>query len=414
MFYLVVGYLFLFIFRPYEYWSILGEYHIERIYMVFLMVCLLLSKQKRYIHHSINKYVILFFFAMVISSMMALNWDMAYDNTYDYLKLLIFYFIIIFAIKDEHEVKWFIMAYLAIMFLYTGKSAWEFFIYGRNEWRMGIARMKGIDTTYGDPNAFAASIAYSLPFLWAMLRCKFEKLWIKKTLLAYGGVALTCIVFTGSRSGMATAFLFFMLAWLGMSKKIVGIIGIGILIVFIWGTMPEKYQMRFMTIVKSDINKSADESALGRTYTLERGIDMFMKYPVLGVGPGNFSNGLKLFGDYSGLSAHNMYGMLIGEMGLIGSLAFIFLLGSIIIAHRRIIQTAKILNTEKTKFYSIISAASIQTLILLIFNGNFGGNLYRYNWLWIGAIGVLSTHFFNKQKTSESEQILFSCKSVEA
>lgn len=167
--------------------------------------------------------------------------------------------------------------------------------------------------------------------------------------------------------------------------------------------MPEKYQLRFETIFVKNINKSADASAEGRRYTLEKGFDMFKKRPLFGVGPGNFSRGLELFGDYSGLSSHNLYGLLIGELGLMGVLAFILLIYKIIATHLGIILQTRSSDSDKYNFYNIVSIASIQTIILLLFNGNFGGNLLRYNWLWVGAIGVLLVHFISKIKESKTE-----------
>jgi hypothetical protein len=42
---LLGGYLFLLIFRPYEYWPILGEFRIERIYMIGFIGAVALSSQ---------------------------------------------------------------------------------------------------------------------------------------------------------------------------------------------------------------------------------------------------------------------------------------------------------------------------------------------------------------------------------
>lgn len=383
----------------------LGDYRIERVYMILLIIAAFFNRDKRYIAHSINKMVLLFFFALLISAIAALSWDASYDRTFDYFKLLVFYFIIIFSIKDERDLKNFILAYLVIMLLYTGKSAWEFFVHDRYVWRMGIKRMIGFDTTYGDSNAFAASIAYSLPFLWAVIKCKLDQPWLRRALWTYGALSLVCIIYTGSRSGMVTTLLFFMLALMGSSRKMLGIMFLSIALVFVWHSMPETYQDRFMTTFHADIESAEDlssadmaaaGSAQGRIYTFKRGIEMFIKYPLLGVGPGNYPNGLRLFGDYSGLNAHNLYGMLLGETGILGSAAFIILIAAIIKTHIRIIRMSK---TTNDTFYQLVSIAAIQAIVLLLFNGNFGGNLYRYNWLWIGAIGVLSAHFLENRKT---------------
>jgi O-antigen ligase len=340
---------------------------------------------------------------MTISSLLALNRGVAFLWTYDYLKLVVFYFVILLVIQDEEQLKRFFIAYIVIMLLYVGKSSWEFFLHDKYMYRMGTKRMMGIDTTYGDPNSFAASIIYSLPFLWGMIKYKLENPWIKKILYGYGILSIVAIVCTGSRAGMVSGLLFLFLVWLKTSQKMVGIILISILLFLTWNIMPEKYRLRFMTIYTSGISKSADVSAQGRIYTLKRGFDMFKKKPVFGVGPGNFKQGLTLFGDYSGTSSHNLYGSMFGELGLLGTLAFIFMIYKIIITHSLVIGQASFLEMEENNFYSIFSVASIQGIILLLFNGNFGGNLYRYNWLWIGAIGVLLWHFINEFKINGKE-----------
>lgn len=399
MFWLVTGYLFLFIFRPYEYWPILGEFRVERIYMLILIFAVATGKGKRYIPHSVTRTVLLFFGALVLSGIAALNFDDAYNRIFDYFKIIVFYFILILTIRDERDLRNFLIAYIAIMFIYLSKSSWEFFVHDRHFYRMGIKRMLGIDNTYGDPNAFAASIIYSLPFLWAMMRAQFEGKWIKRLLWAYGLLSIVCVIYTGSRSAMVTALLFFFMVGLGTSRKFLSVIGMVFLVLTIWMFMPEKYQARFMSSFESGINQSADESAAGRTYTLKRGVDMFKEFPVLGVGPGNFPKGLELFDDYSGLNAHNLYGLLLGETGFIGASAFLLMVLMIIRTHRKVIRKAKEFNNN---FLRLIGVASIQAVVLLLFNGNFGGNLYRYNWLWIGAIGVLATHFLRSREAGEA------------
>lgn len=404
LFWLVIGYLFLFIFRPYEYKPALGEYHIERIYMIMLLLATFLSQKKRYIPHTISRSVILFFLVMIVSAITGINPSNSYDFLSDYIKLLVFYFIIILTLQDENDLKNFVLAYIGVMFLYVGKSAWEFFLYDRYTWAMGIKRMMGIDSTFGDPNTFAASIVYSLPFLWAMMQCKFEKLWIRRMLWAYGLLAILCIVSTGSRSGMISALFFMLLVWFGSSRKLALMVTLVFTLMITWSVMPEKYQTRFESVfVKGVVSEGADLSAESRIEMLKMGIRMFEKFPVLGVGPGNFRYGWSLFGIDLQMNAHNMYGMLLGELGFIGALAFVFLIFSIITTHVRNIRQAKLLPLENSGL-ALISVASVQATLIMLFNGNFGGNLYRYNWLWIGAIGVLASHFIqNKDSASKAK-----------
>lgn len=415
MFWLVVGYLFLFIFRPFEYWPILGELRLERVYMIFLLLAVVLWQDKKNRPHPITNGVLLFFLVMVASLLMAFNWDDAYSVTFDYFKLIVFYFVVILTIRDEYELKNFIIAYIAVMFLYVGKSEWEFFVHERHWYRMGIRRLIGIDTTYGHPNNFAASIAFSLPFLWAMIRCRIENRWLRRMLWAYGGLAVVGIIYTGSRAGMVTGILFLLLLWLGQSRKALGIVILTFALIFGWAVMPEKYQARFESIfVKEAGTEGAYHSAQSRIMGLKQGIKMFTQYPVLGIGPGNFKYGWP--NREIDMSAHNLYGQVLGELGAAGFLTFFLMVWLIIRTHRKIIRDIdglSHLNSRAPDTLSpqdkalltlkYISIASIQAVILMLFNGNFGHNLYRYNWLWIGAIGVLSVYFLDKRKTESRE-----------
>jgi O-antigen ligase len=323
----------------------------------------------------------------------------------------------VLVIEDVEDIKHIVMIYLMIMFLYIGKSAWEYFIYGRYTWRMGIARMGGIDITYGDPNAFAASIVYSLPFMWVLLKENTVKVFNRIFLIAYGLLCFLCIVYTGSRSGMLCALLFIFLALIKLKKKILGITVLVLSLILVWNIMPVSYQIRFESIFVKGVaeeagQKGADESAEGRFEGLKQGIQVFIEHPLTGIGPGNFIYSWNMI---HGFQAHNLYGQLLGELGLIGTVAFFWLILMMLFSHYRNRRTCDLwlsntLGTEgnnckvgidninKLSFLINISTASIQVILLLLFNGNFGHNLYRYNWLWIGAFAVCSKWSIDKIK----------------
>lgn len=410
MIWLISGYLFLFIFRPFEYWPILGTLRIERVYMFLLLIAVFLNKEKRYIPHVINKATILFFFSIVVSGFFALHGPDAYDQTYEYFKLLVFYFIVILCIRDEVDLKHFLVAYIAIMFLYLWKSEWEFFVHDNYMWRMGIKRLKGIDITYGDPNYLAASVAYSLPFLWALFRCNFQEKFIRYLLIGYTVLAGVAIIYTGSRSGMVTSVFFLLLVWWGSQRKIRGMVLLVVALAVGWTVMPASYKERLETIVidKSESEDAAERaataSAKGRMEGFHQGIKVFQSYPVTGIGPGNIIYGWE--GMERGPKTHNLYGILLGELGIIGGVTFAFLVVQILLANWRNLRTItgllpradpladaaspEIMQLQQLRFITI---ACIQTILLLLFNGNFGHNLYRYSWLWVGAITVLCSYF---------------------
>ncbi|MFC1826936.1 O-antigen ligase family protein [Thermodesulfobacteriota bacterium] len=273
---------------------------------------------------------------------------------------------------------------------------------------MGIARMIGIDQAYGDPNSFAATIVYSMPFVYLIY--KYETNFKLKSfyLFAYLPLAIICLLYTGSRSGQMT-FLFFLVLLLLVSKRklFLTLILIGMLS-FIWIKAPESYKIRFESIFSKDLGqKGADASAEGRIMGFLQGIKILKENPVLGIGPGCFPYGWD--GRSTGMNAHNLYGQLAGETGFIGIVGFTLLILQSAKLHWKNKNKSKILLCDKeymqnlvvhseVKLIYFISICSLQLLALLMFNGLAGHNLYRYQWLWIIAFGIISNNFLRKYK----------------
>lgn len=435
---LLAGYLFLLIFRPYEYWPILGEFRVERVYMLCFMGIVFFSKEKRFLPSSLNGTIILFSLTLLLSGFFSISWDASWRVIEDYLKYVVFYFMVILCVRDEKDFRFIILAFIGVMFVYVGKSAWEFFVNGRHVYRMGIPRMIGIDITYGDPNSFSATICYSLPLTWAMIRSKFDNVYLRRCLWIYSCLALVAIILTGSRSGMVTALLFFLIIFLSTSRKFLASFVIAIVLLFSWQVMPEDLQTRFLSIFVDDMGpQGAQQSADGRMQGFMHGISLLSDNPILGVGPNNYP----LSWDIR-MNAHNLYGQLLGELGLLGGGAFGILLILMVVKNRGIIRKCKLMTRlgesesshpsdhaakalngglrrtchssgllvrkpERTffkdlgpvplVFYSLVAQAIIQTIILMLFKGWGDHNLYRYTWLWLAALTVLGHHFFQQE-----------------
>lgn len=439
---MLAGYLFLLIFRPYEYWPLFGELRIERVYMLIFMAVVFLSKEKRFIPSPLNGAVVCFASTLLLSAAFGINWSNSLPFALDYLKYVIFYFMVILSVRNEEDFRLVLLAFVAVMILYVSKSAWEFFVHDRFVFRMGIKRLSGIDITYGDPNAFAASICYSLPLTWALIRSKFRSAWVTRFLWAYGLLALVAIMFTGSRSGMVTFLLFLLLIVMGSSRKVWGILLAGVVLVVSWDYMPEDLQKRFLSTFSEEYaEKGAQASAEGRTKGFLRGLELYKGSPILGIGPDNFRYSWP--GMATGPNVHNVYGQVLSELGTAGVLSFGLLLWLLYRQNRRIVTRFQRLAPQKPdedgeeppaparkglqpngragkgrdatpplpqqgkpwalavqsvpRFHSLVGQAIIQTMILMLFKGWADHNLYRYTWLWLAALTVLGTHFFSQE-----------------
>jgi O-antigen ligase len=293
---------------------------------------------------------------------------------------------------DEESLKFLIKAYVFSMFFYSLHSLWEYHN-GRYEFRMGISRMVGVDSTFNDPNAFGGSVVLSLPFVYALLRAEVSA-WQRKLYYGYFAIAVTCVVLTGSRSAFV-ALLFLSLLWAFSQKgaRKFKIITIAIPVVFlVWTVMPEEKQNRIRTLWDSEAGPAnAQESAEGRLEGFKVSWRMFEQVPFTGVGAGgkNFigyrmANHIDEEGHKSPTQAHNLYGEVLAELGLTGA----FLLIGLVVAIFRICMQIRscLSGIGMIEGFSYnFAGAIIGVLLLLLFLGLGGHNFYRPMWLWLAA-----------------------------
>lgn len=216
--------------------------------------------------------------------------------------------------------------------------------------------------------------------------------------MIYYLLAFISIVLTGSRSGFITTLFFGVLLILKNRNKIrYMIIGI-ILLSFSWLFIPPDLQGRFESIISPKAAPAAEwaaESAQGRINGLLKGLDLFIENPFWGVGPNNarYFNGP----GGVGFQTHNLYGQLLGETGGFGAL---FFFSFIILSFVKLNEVTKFFQVDndvrrsiplgsidRKSFIKIASAAKY-ILLLLLFNGNFGHNLFRFNWLFAAFISI--------------------------
>jgi O-antigen ligase len=158
--------------------------------------------------------------------------------------------------------------------------------------------------------------------------------------------------------------------------------------------MPAENKGRMSTIWSPEEGPSnAQVSAEGRIEGYKAGMAMFRRYPFTGVGVGNFIAYRVPNVDGIALQAHNLEGQLLGEMGLVGCFTFLLMVGATFGNARRIIRYAGNQTNGALLCLSDLARTSRLSLLLLIFLGTFGHNLYRFNWLWIAAFCVLALRF---------------------
>ena len=402
----IVGfYILFFIIRPWEQmFPWLGALHFERTYAIFMIMAVFFSnKRTRFQLTSQDFTVLLFFGAIIVSSILAFNLSLAWNQLYIYITLVIVYFIFRLVIRTIYELVFVVSCYILAMALYLAKSQWEYFIHGQRIYDQGVYRLAGISSTLGGPNSLAMSIVVTLPllvFLWSIRKeltygwPKFWRNWYSRFLSIYLVLAVSSIILTNSRMGMLSFVLFILLNMFrskNLSKKITcALLGAFILAV-IWQVMPNESKGRFRTIwAPEEGPANAYSSAMGRVAGFWCGIDMFKRFPFSGVGIGNFVEYRVRRLDGVPLNAHNLLGQALGETGLIGSVTFFIMVLVTLSNYRGINNIKRNYNDSRIEVLSNFTIACRNSLILLAFDGLFGNNMLRFNWLWLAAFGVLA------------------------
>src|SRR5919198_6331418 len=198
MLWILIGYMFLFIHRPFEVWPFLGDLHVERIYMLGAMVAVALNPGKRWLPNWQHLAYAGFAAAVLLCWGASPFADAGEVTVENWFKVLVFYALLVVTVHDERGLRRILLGFLIVMALYMTHSLREY-IGGRVSFRMGIYRMLGVDTSLGDPNSFGASIVYALPFVLPFWSCKPSPL-LRWFLAGYVGLSILCVALTGSRS----------------------------------------------------------------------------------------------------------------------------------------------------------------------------------------------------------------------
>jgi putative inorganic carbon (HCO3(-)) transporter len=191
-------------------------------------------------------------------------------------------------------------------------------------------------TFLGDGNDYALSLTIAIPlclFLLIEARRIYAKAWHACVL----ALLLFCVVATQSRGGTMALAATAIYYWLKSDKKaVIGAIG-AVAVVAILAMAPANYFDRMNTVS----SYQTDGSAQGRIHAWEAGARMALYNP-LGVGAGNFpANYIRYTlakDETRWKTAHSIYFLILGELGILGLLSLLALILHNLVANRIVLK----------------------------------------------------------------------------
>lgn len=395
---LLCGYMWLFIHRPFEVWPWLGSYRIERIYMLLTIGVWLLSGSIRLVPGRLNGAFALFAMAVLSAWMMSPYHEVGTRTVEDYLKVAVFYVLVITSVRSERDLRILVLGFVVAVGLYMCHSLREY-INGRNVWRMGTARMIGVDITYRDPNTFAATLIYALPMSFPFWR-EAQTFWQRLPWLAYGTLTATCILLTGSRTGLIGLCFLALLFGIFVARQRLRIVLFALVLAPIaWGLLPEDRQRRFLTIIDPSYGpQNALASAQGRLEGWHDGVRLWQDNPLFGVGPAAFGSAI---GHHN--QSHQLYAQVLSELGAVGAVAFAAVLVCYALNLHETRMFVSFSPTLREQFSYHVSKSVCITVALLLVMGLGGHNLFRYTWLWYGAFQTIALYCLQRQLLAQLE-----------
>ena len=396
MIWLLGIYMWLFVHRPFEIWPWLGDLQVERVYMLLMIACWAVQPNKGWLPNRLHLALVAFTLAMTAAWAASpyMGEKGCPEVVEDYFKYLVFYVLVVTSVRDEESLRKLVLLYLLAVALYTGHSLLEY-LHGRYQWRMGVARMLGVNETIGDANGFAANLVYALPLTVPFWLTRPGK-WLRAALVGFTVMACGCILLTGSRAGLLALGVctLLCLAATGRVKTAAALLVLfAVAAPVVWACLPEDLQTRYETIIDPSVGPAnAQVSGQGRLDGLVLGFEAWQQSPLLGYGPGGFKY---VTGREGG--AHNLYGQTLSETGALGAAGLAGLALCFWLNAREASRFHRKNPDQRRTFASHTVRAVGLCVILLLFLGMAGHNLFRFYWVWFAAFQAVALHCLRRR-----------------
>ncbi|QDU55680.1 O-antigen ligase family protein [Aeoliella mucimassa] len=326
----------------------------------------------------------------------------------EYWKVALLFYFIVYSVQTKEHVYLVLLGISAISLGYQLLSWRDFMAGGSYVFQQGIKRMVGIWSGggIGAANGYAITTLFALPFfhLWTY----YDNSWKRRFVKMLGvGLSIASIVFSGTRGAILVGITVVASGVLIFSRRRIQLLALAATVLGVaYGFMPEDLRIRYTdqflphsesraTDTKAD--EIASSSAEGRIEGLKDGYALFLQRPLLGWGPGTSGAARDSLPNApfreEELQLHSLYGQIIAEVGLLGTLFFIMLNWNLIASLLRVVKSS--IPLERTLAGLLLTSFTIYWLY-----GFISHTLFNQEWILLFG---LSTVLISEYEWARSE-----------
>lgn len=291
--------------------------------LVFVMMGILISGwslsslNKKLLRNDQDKFVSLFFFAIILSTLSVAWASYSINTAIETLKMVMIYYLIVTTVNSPEKFRIFTWTIVILLTILAGMGILQAYGHDLSGTEMiwaadkQVWQIKGVGI-FDNPNDIAYSVVFIVPFSFSLFLNK-KKFLYKISALFLMGVSLYCIYLTESRGGVL-ALIFCLAVWL-----------------YYWTSHKKLRSMMLfagfvMIIMAFSMQVSGyreDASAMGRIEAWSAGMSMLQAHPLIGAGKDQFF-------EYYNVDSHSSYVRAGAELGIIGLYAWLGILYSTI------------------------------------------------------------------------------------
>lgn len=322
----VLGYTIIYFLRVGEVYPALGTIRFELLIGVYVVLRIVLGgipSASRLKSNPTTKALIAFIIVVFLSVPFAISPSESWEWAIYYLKRFIFAFMVLAAVDTKEKLRGFFWTF-SLMICWVALGPFMNYLAGGAFVAQDVQRIRGTTGYFVNPNALANVTAQALPLMWGLALATRGKM-TKAALALLGVFCIVVVIMTGSRAGfLGVAVLGLVIMWQSKNRVRAGVLG-ACAIVIMLALMGPQYRARHATTLQFG---RSDLSAQSRITGIVHGASMLVRRPVLGVGIGCYPIARNNWFGWS-VWAHNHYGQLMGELGILGIVVWTWLIVSI-------------------------------------------------------------------------------------